>query len=1269
MNWLTRVFRTASPAALAAQPDGPEEWLRAGYDCECRADPAGAERFYRRILDRDPAHADALYFLGKLAVRDRREEEAIALFQRAVEIRPQEALYLMALAGVLFDTRRFAESINVHRAFLALVPDCTGMRNNYAAALIEQNRREEARLELEQLRALLPDVAMVHFNLAGIYREYGRIDEAIAGYRRCLELTPGHAPAHSNLLFQLNYSPTQDAAAIFADHQRFGEEFARRYQAPVPDPAWPRRLRIGYLSPDFRNHVVMRFFEPILANHDPGRFEVFLYHCNRQKDATTEHLRALSASWLDCEDLSDIELADRIRGDRIDILVDLAGHTSDNRLLVLAMKPAPVQATYLGYPNTTGLRAVDYRITDTYADPPGEPDRLSSERLARLPGSYFCYRPTPGTPAVGPLPSRASGHVTFGCFGLFAKLSSNYFDAVAQVLAAVPGSRLLLKSRPLSNPAVAEPLRRRFEQAGLDPGRIELRGWETAMQDHLAIYGEIDISLDSFPYNGATTTCEAMWMGVPVVSLAGDRHAGRMGSSLLNAMGLGEFVAKDVGEYVAIAARLASDSERLQDLRLHLRERLQRSPLMDEAGFTRRLERCYVEFWESRPGTDANARTDGTAGGNEVLAQARLLREAGRFKEARAACERILEGKPDHAEALTLLWDTAFDDGAPGAAIDWLNKAIAADGGVASSHYMLGCVLQAQGRIGDAIASLRQALSLDPAQAKTHNNLGCVLEAAGDLGGAAQCYSDAIRVDSGMAQALYNLGNVHRQLGEAKQAISRIEQALAIEPRHADWRCNLGSLHFALLNPDDAIANFRAALKIDPDDAHAYSDLGSALLFAGRVEEASAAFDKALELDPKRADVESRSLLALHYRQGDEAPIVFEKHLSWARRHARGMERATAHRSMDRATGRRLRVGYVSPDFMRHPVASFIEPVLAAHDRGEFEVLCYSSGRQEDEVTRRLRGLCDVWRDISWLPDQNAADLIRADGIDILVDLAGHTGEGRLLLFARKPAPVQVTWLGYPNTTGLDTMDYRLTDAVADPEGETDRFHSETLVRLPAGFLCYAPSPESPEVRDSPQLKTGHVTFGCFNDLAKVTPDMVALWSEILRAQPGARLMLEAYGLSAGSSFRNLGEQFEGHGIAAERIDLRAPEFLAVRTLAKYRKIDIGLDTFPYNGTITTCEALWMGVPVVTLAGSTHASRTGASILRSMELSEFAATTPARYVEIALRLAADAGKRHTLRAGMRARMRVSPLLDAQRFARALEAVYREMLRKKFDTSS
>jgi predicted O-linked N-acetylglucosamine transferase (SPINDLY family) len=1267
MNWLKRVFRSDDPSPIPAASADPADLLRQAYELECQGDAAGAEPLYRQLLERDPVHTDALYLLGGLAMRDKREDEAIELFRKAAEHRPQEMAYLFALGNALVEAERYPEAAEIYDACLAQQPNCTEVRNNFAVALIELDRREEAIVELERLRDLMPDVSELHFNLAGIYREYGRTDEAIAAYRRALELKPGHAPTYSNLLLELNYSAIEDAAAIFAEHRRFGELFATRHAAPVPDPAWPRPLRIGYISPDFRNHVVMRFMEPVLANHDRKRFEIFCYHTDRRKDPVTDRLRALAIHWADCEELSNAELADRIRADRIDILVDLAGHTAGNSLPVLATKPAPIQATYLGYPNTTGLGAVDFRITDAYADPPGESDRLSVEQLVRLPGSYFCYRPGPVTPDVGPLPALKSGAITFGCFNNFAKLSGPFLDAAAQVLAAVPGSRLLIKARALSVAGIRDSIHGRFKRAGIDPQRVELRGWEVSGMDHLSIYGAVDIALDSFPYNGATTTCEAMWMGVPVVTLAGDRHAGRAGSSLLNAVGLRELVAHDARQYVAICARLAGDLSRLAEMRSGFRDRMRRSSIMDEEGLTRNLERCYLDLWQkcirSRQVVDAT----GTESAAERMASARNLREAGKLTEARAECEKVLRERPDHLDALTLLWDLGFDSGAPGMATDWLNRAIAADGGVEVFHYMLGCVLQAQGKMTDAIAAFRQSLALDPAKAKTHNNLGCVLEAVSDFGGAAECYREAIRLEPGLAQALYNLGNLYKQAGQSERAAEHIGRAVAADPGHADWHCNLGELCYQHLQLDEAIAHFRATLEIDPRHDRAHAALAGALLLCGRVDDASVCFGKALELQPNKPEVESWSLLSRHYGHEGASLSLLEEHLSWAERHARGLARSTAHGTGVPTAGRRLNVGYVSPDFMRHPVGYFIESVLAAHDRQKFNVFAYMTSKGEDDVTRRLRGQCEYWRDISLVSDENAADRIRADGIDILVDLAGHTAGGRLLLFARKPAPIQVSWLGYPDTTGLATMDYRLTDAVADPVGETERFHTEKLVRLPGGFLCYAPDPESPELAESPQVKAGHVTFGCFNNLAKVTSSQIVLWAEILRARPEARLVLKAYGLSADSARRDLRQQFLDQGIARERVELCAPEFPIARHLAKYQAIDIGLDTFPYNGTTTTCEALWMGVPVVTLAGNSHASRTGASILSSVGLPELVAETPAQYVEIALALADDLQQRLVLRAGMRKRMLTSSLMDAPRFAHGLEAAYRDMWEQRLRT--
>ena len=1251
MSWLSRLLRS-EPAAAPTAADGPDEWLRAAYDCECGGDAPGAERLYRRVLESDPAHTDALFFLGRMAMQDQRIDEAIELLQRAVDLRPGEILYQIELGAALIEARRFEEAAVLFGRCIPLQPDCTRLRNNYAVALIELNRREEALTELERLQALRPkvDTFEIVFNLGGIYREFGRADDAIAAYRRALALKPDHAPTHGNLLLMLNYSAREDAASIFAEHERFGARFARRYEAPVADAAWPRRLRVGYLSPDFRNHVVMRFVEPILAGHDRARFEISCYHTDRRKDDFTERLRGLAEHWVDAEYYSDEQLAERIRADRIDLLVDLAGHTAGNRVTALAMKPAPLQATYLGYPNTIGLAAVDYRLTDALADPPGDADRFSVERLVRLPGCYFCYRPEPASPEVATLPARRPGAVTFGCFNNFAKLSGPFLDAAAQLLRKLPESRLLIKARPLALPGVAESVRRRFTHAGVDLARLELRAWEDGVENHLSIYSAVDIALDSFPYNGATTTCEALWMGVPVVSLAGDRHAGRAASSLLHAVGLGHLVAQDVERYIEICAELAADIGALAELRSGLRARMRRSPLMDEAGFVRSLEACYLDLWEKRARGDGLAGAAQGEGAAAQIAHAQRLRAAGRAHEARAIAEKMLQGSPAQRDALTLVWDLAFESGTPGAAVEWINRAIGASEAVHAFHYMLGCSLQALGRMDDAVGAFRRARELDAGHAKTHNNMGYALEATGRLREAAECYREAVARDPGMAQALYNLGNVHAQLGDLGEAIRLVAQALALEPAHADWRCNLGSLRFAADALDEAIDDFRAAAQIDPKYLRAHGELGDALLVAGRVEEARGAYARMLELDPSLADAESRLLMAMHLGAAEAAEPLFARHLAWRDHQARELPRATAHRRLNLRSDARLNIGYVAPRFAQHRLASHLEPVLAAHDRSRVRVFCYSTAGTEDAQAQRPWGECE-WRDLSRFPSEHAADRIRADGIDILVDLAGHSSGGRAQIFARKPAPVQAAWLGYPDTTGLDTMDWRLTDAVVDPEGGPERFYTEKLVRLPGGFLCYRPDPQLAE--PSP-IREGAVVFGCVTDVATLTAEILALWARIVTEVSGSRLVLAARGFAAASARRDVSERLGRLGLAGERVDLRVPD------RAPYAGIDIALDTFPYNGMTETCAALWMGVPVVTLAGSRSMSRIGASVLTHAGLPELVAATPEQYVAHAVGL----GARRRLRRDLREQMRKSPLLDVAGFTKSLEETYRTLWEKR-----
>jgi predicted O-linked N-acetylglucosamine transferase (SPINDLY family) len=420
-------------------------------------------------------------------------------------------------------------------------------------------------------------------------------------------MSDGRPGALSNALMIANCFDRLAPADLFTRHC----EFAARFCAGLGDGAAHgnvrdagRRLRVGYVSPDLRLHSVAYFIEPVLAHHDRGGFEVVCYQTNSASDAVTERLRGYVDGWVAADRLSDQGLAERVRADAIDILVDLAGHTAGGRLLAFARRPAPVQASWLGYPTGTGLSAIGYRISDWEVDPAGY-EAYAAERPVRLPASYFCYRPLASAPEVGPLPSGEVGAITFGSFNNFAKVSPSVLGMWARVLEAVPGSRLMIKAKSLADESVRGRLLERLAALGVGEARLILRGWQEEVGGQLALYNEVDIGLDTYPYNGATTTCEALWMGVPVVSLSGATHASRMGRSILKAAGLGEWVAETAQGYVAHAVRLAGERTQLAELRSTLRGRLRASALMDERGFTRNLEHAYRQMWRQWCGEQA----------------------------------------------------------------------------------------------------------------------------------------------------------------------------------------------------------------------------------------------------------------------------------------------------------------------------------------------------------------------------------------------------------------------------------------------------------------------------------------------------------------------------------------------------------------------------------------------------------------------------------------------------------------------------------------
>ncbi len=502
-----------------------------------------------------------------------------------------------------------------------------------------------------------------------------------------------------------------------------------------------------------------------------------------------------------------------------------------------------------------------------------------------------------------------------------------------------------------------------------------------------------------------------------------------------------------------------------------------------------------------------------------------------------------------------------------------------------------------------------------------------------------------------------------RSEGMLADAAETFRKVLSETPDHLPAIVELGNTLYSQALMNDAMQQYQAALGINPHVAVIHNNLGIVYQEQGRTDEAIAEYRQALELDPTYTMAHSNLLRCLNFHPALDNSSLFEAHKSFQTLHGGQKNSAQDFMTCCREPEKQIRIGYVSPDLGNHSVAYFVTAVFPNHDRSRFKVFCYSDRGKEDESSERIKRGVDVWRKTAGMDDDTLFSLIRNDGIDILVDLAGHTGGNRLPLFARRAAPVQVTWLGYPNTTGLSAMDYRIVDAVSDPPGEADRCHIETLVRLPSGFLCFDPPLDAPEVTPLPMLRNGFVTFGSFNALAKITDEAVALWSRILLRVSGSRILFKNKCLFDESTRHRLFQQFAIHGISSDRIMMTPFTRTTEEHLACYGHLDISLDTFPYNGTTTTCESLWMGVPVVGFLGDRHASRVTASILTRLGLDSLVSRDKDEFVEIVSNLACRADLLSMLRRSIRQRMRRSPLCDGKSFVTELMAAYECFLEK------
>jgi protein O-GlcNAc transferase len=659
--------------------------------------------------------------------------------------------------------------------------------------------------------------------------------------------------------------------------------------------------------------------------------------------------------------------------------------------------------------------------------------------------------------------------------------------------------------------------------------------------------------------------------------------------------------------------------------------------------------------------------------------------QAGRMNEAEAICRQILAAQPDNANALHLLGVLIGQSGrieeaenlirqaivaAPGnpvfycslgtfqekrgepdQAIASFQEALAIKPDYAQGHHSLGMAWRKKGQIERAIAFFQRALELKPDFAEAHNNLGNALARQGELEQAIACYRRALALKPNLIEAFNNLGNRLRETGRFDEAISNYRQAIALNPGYVDAQNNLGNAWKEKGEIDQAIACYQRALAIKPDDVTAYTNLGAAYPATGQYALAIACYEKAMALDP--SDVAAHcNLVYLYNFHPDYGPGQI---LAAARRfndqRAEPLKRFIQPHDNDPKENRRLRIGYVSPDFREQSESFFTVPLLANHDHAEFEILCYSSVLKPDGITARLRDCADVWRQVRNESDEALAQIIRADRIDILVDLTMHMSGSRALLFAQKPAPVQVCWLAYPGTTGLSTMDYRITDAFMDPADSDTSCYSEESIRLPHSWVVYDPLVDVPA---RPPEQNGPITFGSLNNPGKLNEPVLSLWGRLLQVVPMSRLLMQVFSLEHRQRIRQL---MESQGIAQSRLEFvgRMDRTTFLRT---HDRIDIALDPLPYNGITTTCDALFMGTPVLTLVGQTAAGRAGKGMLSTIGLNELIADNSEEFVRKGTELAGDIPRLVEIRRTLRRRLRESPLMNAKRFTRDMENAYR-----------
>ena len=1258
---------------------------------------------YRNILKLRPNHSGALNNLGVLCRKQGLFEEASSCFERVLKLNPSSADAWSNLASLSISLGKFEAAVRAAKQATKYAPAHAQGFDNLSFALFRTGQLALAEEASRRALEIEPRMANAWNNLGQILQRQSRLADASDAYLHALELDKSMSIAHANLLFCMHFDDRWSAQQIFESHSQWGKSFEGPILSKAPKfrrvkvPAG-KRPRVAFISPDLCAHPVAMFLRPLISNWPHERMELGFYASVKRPDITTQWFKQNSDFWCDILPLNDEQAAQLIADDEVDVLIDLSGHTGDSRLKVLAYRPSACQMSWLGYFDTTGMQSVQYLLADPVCVSP-QMESFFTEKLLRLPDDFVCFDPPADAPPISALPAMSNGYITFGSQNQLAKVTDAVLQQWAKVMLQTPNSRLLFQAQAFNDPAVHQRYSQRFAQLGIQSSRIDFL---TSMPREriLLNYCNVDISLDPFPCAGGTTTCESLWMGVPVVTLLGDRFGGRHSASHLSTVGLSQMIAQDPEQYLRIVRDLCANLPALAKLRAGLREQMKASPMCDGPRFARNfcdviysvlnqklteqpIEPTYfassiIPTSPSKDEIDALVATFKTKSQVDTIAKAKaliakypkhffawkvlscVLHDQGQYQQAIQGFEHCLKLNSKDFESYNNLGNTYLDLQRFDKAREMYSQAIVLNPKYSTAHHNLANVLIKTGELEEAIVCYSQAISLDPSLVIAHVNMGTVLSVLGRHKEAVNCYINALKLQPEHAQSHFGLAVALQKLHFWPDAILSYRKAIEAKSDYAEAHSNYGNLLYLQGDLKNAQSSLRKAISLAPSLTQAQCNLGSVQIASGEIEEAVVTYQQALQASPDSKEVFSNLLFSMHFGNRWSMQEIYEFHLEWSQRfELPKLTQPALHQSTQVKAGKRPRVAFISPDLYAHPVTLFLRPLIANWPHERLELGFYASVKRPDDATRWFQQQSQFWVDISGLNDEKAAQRIAQDEVDVLIELSGHTGENRLSVLAHRPAPVQVSWLGYFDTTGMQSVDYLIADSVCvTPQMEC--FFSEKVLCLPDDFVCFDPTIDAPEVSELPARSKGHITFGSQNQLAKVTDEVLDLWAKVLEQTPQSRLMFQAKAFNDPEVIARYLNKFAQRGIESLRID-----FIAgcnrQQILQNYCKLDIALDPFPCAGGTTTCESLWMGVPVVTLLGDRFGGRHSASHLSTVGLSQLIAQDPEQYLKIVRDLCADLPALAKLRAGLREQMKASPMCDGPRFAKNFEKLLFEII--------